>query len=335
MSKIPQCRSMNFSVYGGMLDRYKDSDDIRQSLEKNGLNGLEVILAGESDQGKIQPDMVNGVHLYFHIFWMDWWLGNYERLDEEFESREQWIEYFGGMDREVYLNALRSDLAYAEEVGAKYVVFHVSEVTLRESYVYQYRYTDEEVIDASLEVINMLLDEREYSFDFLVENLWWSGLTMKDAALTKKLVDGMHTEKKGILLDTGHYMNTNCELKTAEEGVAYLHEMLDRHEEQGLLPYFKGIHLHMSLSGEYVKKQRREWAENPLNFDEIPFYELYRLAYTHACDIDLHQPFLGEGVKELVERIDPQYITFELQPETREEYESYAQAQSRLLGYIK
>lgn len=335
MSKIPQCRSMNFSVYGGMLDRYKDSDDIRQSLEKNGLNGLEVILAGESDQGKIQPDMVNGVHLYFHIFWMDWWLGNYERLDEEFESREQWIEYFGGMDREVYLNALRSDLAYAEEVGAKYVVFHVSEVTLRESYVYQYRYTDEEVIDASLEVINMLLDEREYSFDFLVENLWWSGLTMKDAALTKKLVDGMHTEKKGILLDTGHYMNTNCELKTAEEGVAYLHEMLDRHEEQGLLPYFKGIHLHMSLSGEYVKKQRREWAENPMNFDEIPFYELYRLAYTHACDIDLHQPFLGEGVKELVERIDPQYITFELQPETREEYESYAQAQSRLLGYIK
>lgn len=335
MSKIPQCRSMNFSVYGGMLDRYKDSDDIRQSLEKNGLNGLEVILAGESDQGKIQPDMVNGVHLYFHIFWMDWWLGNYERLDEEFESREQWIEYFGGMDREVYLNALRSDLAYAEEVGARYVVFHVSEVTLRESYVYQYRYTDEEVIDASLEVINMLLDEREYSFDFLVENLWWSGLTMKDAALTKKLVDGMHTEKKGILLDTGHYMNTNCELKTAEEGVAYLHEMLDRHEEQGLLPYFKGIHLHMSLSGEYVKKQRREWAENPLNFDEIPFYELYRLAYSHACDIDLHQPFLGEGVKELVERIDPQYITFELQPETREEYESYAQAQSRLLGYIK
>lgn len=334
MSKIPQCRSMNFSVYGGMLDRYKDSDDIRQSLEHNGLNGLEVILAGESDQGKIQPDMVNGVHLYFHIFWMDWWLGNYDRLDEEFESREQWIEYYGGMDREVYLNSLRSDLDYAEKMGAKYVVFHVAEVTLRESYLYQYRYTDEEVINASLEVINTLLDERDYSFDFLVENLWWSGLTMKDAALTKKLLDGIHSEKKGILLDTGHYMNTNCELRTPEEGVSYLHEMLDRHEEMGLLPYFKGIHLHMSLSGEYVKKQRRDWEKNPMNFDEIPFYELFRLAYAHACAIDLHQPFLGEGVKELVERIDPQYVTFEFQPETREEYEREAQAQSRVLGYL-
>ena len=157
---------------------------------------------------------------------------------------------------------------------------------------------------------------------------------MKDAALTKKLIDGIHSEKKGILLDTGHYMNTNCELKTPEEGVAYLHEMLDRHEELGLLPYFKGIHLHMSLSGEYVKKQKKEWEENPMNFEEIPFYELFRLAYEHACFIDLHQPFIGEGVKELVERMNPSYVTFEFQPLTREEYESFAKAQSEILGYI-
>lgn len=335
MPKKPQYRSMNFSVYEGMLNRYRDSEDIRNACKKVGLNGLEVILAGESDQGKIHADMVNGVHLYFHIFWMDWWLGNYERLDEEFESREQWIEYYGGMDREVYLNSLRADLDYAEKMGAKYVVFHVAEVTLRESYIYQYRYTDEEVIDASLEVINTLLDEREYSFDFLVENLWWSGLTMKDAALTKKLVDGIHSERKGILLDTGHYMNTNCELKTPEDGVAYIHEMLDRHEELGLLDYFKGIHFHMSLSGEYVKKQKTEWEKNPMNFEEIPFYELFRLAYEHACFIDLHQPFIGEGVKELVERIDPQYITFEFQPDSRDEYEEYAMKQSKVLGYLE
>ena len=73
MQKIPECRSMNFSVYEGMLQRYKDSADIKKSYESRGLNGLEVIRAGESDEGKILPDMVNGVHLYFHIFWMDWW----------------------------------------------------------------------------------------------------------------------------------------------------------------------------------------------------------------------------------------------------------------------
>ena len=105
MQKIPECRSMNFSIYEGMLNRYKDSEDIRKSYESRGLNGLEVIRAGEPDEGKILPDMVNGVHLYFHIFWMDWWKGNYERLDQEFDSREQWLEYFGGMSRESYLNS--------------------------------------------------------------------------------------------------------------------------------------------------------------------------------------------------------------------------------------
>lgn len=334
MHTIPECRSMNFSIYEGMLKRYKDSEDIRQSYEVRGLNGLEVIRAGEPDKGMILPDMVNGVHLYFHIFWMDWWKGDYERLDKEFDSREQWIEYFGGMDRDSYLNSLRDDLAYAERVGAKYVVFHVSEVTLRESYVYKYRYTDKEVIDASLEVINALLDEKEYPFDFLVENLWWSGLTMKNVALTRHLLEGIHTERKGIMLDTGHYMNTTTQLKTAEDAVAYLNKMLDKYEKADMLHWFKGMHLQLSLGGEYVKKQRKEWREHSMDFDKIPFYELFQLAYDHACHIDLHQPFIGRGVKEFVERVNPKYVTLEYQQNSREEYERFVDVQSKLLGWV-
>lgn len=334
MQKIPECRSMNFSIYEGMLNRYKDSEDIRKSYESRGLNGLEVIRAGEPDEGKILPDMVNGVHLYFHIFWMDWWKGNYERLDQEFDSREQWLEYFGGMSRESYLNSLRDDLAYAEQVGAKYVVFHVSEVTLRESYIYKYRYTDKEVIDASLEVINTLLDEKEYPFDFLVENLWWSGLTLKNVRLTRRLIEGMHTQKKGIMLDTGHYMNTTTQLKTPEDAVAYLNKVIDKYEKAQMLHWFKGMHLQLSLGGDYVRKQRKEWREHPIDFDKIPFYELFRLAYDHACHIDLHQPFIGEGVREFVERVAPKYVTLEYQQNSREEYEQFVEAQSKILKWI-
>ena len=337
MNNLPECRSMNFSVYGGMLDRYKDSEDIKKACRKGGLNGLEVILTGESDQGKILPEMVNGVHMFFHIFWMDYWRGDYDRLDREFDSREQWVEYYGGQDREVYLDFLRRDLQYAEKMGAKYVVFHVSEVTLRESYVYQYKYTDEEVIDASLEVINTLLDEHEYPFDFLVENLWWSGLDMKTPALTRKLVEGIHSERKGIMLDLGHYMNTSSDLKTPEDAVSYIHAMLDAHEAEGIpiTDWIKGIHLQLSLGGEYVKKQKEDWKANPLDFEQYPFYELYQMAYAHACNIDLHQPFLGEGVKELIERINPRYVTEEFQQNSREEYEEFVDAQRKLLGYIR
>lgn len=334
MSNMPEYRSMNFSIYDGMLNRYKDSQDIMESIKKGGLNGLEVIRSGEPDQGKILPGMVNGVHLYFHIFWMDWWKGIHDRLDAEFDSRKQWVEYYGSEDGQAYIDALRADFEYAREMGAKYVVFHIGEVTLRESYVYEYRYTDEEVVDASIEVINAALDGKEYPFEFLVENMWWSGLSLKDETLTKRILDGIRHEKKGILLDTGHYMNTSTKLRTPEEAVAYLHEMIDRHEAAGLLSYFKGMHLQMSLGGEYVEQQKKEWAENPLDFDEIPFYELFRLAYTHANNIDLHRPFIGKGVRELIERIDPKYITFEFQPPTREEYEDWIETQGRELGYV-
>ena len=336
MKEIPRYRSMNFPVYSGMLNRFEDSDEIRNYYRQGGLNGLEVILAGESDQGKILPDMVNGVHLFFHIFWMDYWLGNYERLDREFDSREQWIDYYGGEDREAYLDFLRKDLAYAEEIGAKYVVFHVSEVTLRESFTYDYRYPDWKVIDTALEVINSVMTENQYSFDFLVENLWWSGLNLKNPGLTRRMIQGMDFPNKGIMLDLGHYMNTNSRLKTAEDAVAYLHRMIDKHEKAGfpITDWIKGIHLQMSLGGDYIRKQRREWKKDPMDFDSVSFYELYRIAYEHANRIDLHQPFLGQGVRELIERIDPKYVTFEFNQRSKEEYESFIIDQGRLLGYI-
>jgi len=263
---------MNFPVYAGMLDQFKDSNEIVNYYEQGGLNGLEVILAGESDQGKIRPDMVNGVHLFFHIFWMDFWLRDFERLDKEFDSREQWIEFYGGMDRDAYLAPFRKDLEYAEKIGDKYVVFHVSEVTLRESFVYHYKYT-------------------------------------------------------------------NCRLRTPEDAVTYLHHMLDRHEKIGfpITDWIKGIHLQMSLGGKYKMKQKHEWKnyKNRLNFDEILFYDLYTLAYQHAENIDLHQPFLGEGVKELIERMDPKYVTFEFKYKSKEEYARFIKDQGELLGYVE
>ena len=334
MSRMPECRSINFSIYEEKLSRYKDSEELKVFYEQAGLNGLEVIRAVESDYGKIRPGMVNGVHLYYHIFWVDWWKADYERLDAEFDSRKQWIDFYEGMDREVLLKKLRKDLEYAEAIGARYVVFHGSEVTLRESFLYEYRYTDEEVIDVCVELINTLLEERDYSFDFLVENLWWSGLNLKNISVTRKLMEGINSDKKGIMFDIGHYMNTNPELRSLEEALEYLHDMIQEYEQAGLLHFFKGVHLHSSLSGEYVKELKREWDDCSMDFEKIPFYELFRLASMHMHDIDRHEPFLHEGIRGLIEWIDPKYITYEFHKSGNKEYGELLKAQSRILGYI-
>lgn len=325
-------KSMNFPVYDEMQERYKDKADLISSYSKGGLNGLEIIMAGDRDENLITPDMVNGVHLFFHSFWMDFWLGNHDRLDKIFDSRQQWIEYYGGMEKEAYLKAIEKDLDYAHDIGAKYVVFHVSEVTPEETMTYKSIYSDDEVIEAALEVINSVLKDKPYTFDFLVENLWWAGFNLKNPEITKKLINGIEYPHKGILIDTGHAMNNNWDIKTPEEGVKYIHGLLDCHEREGvdITTWIKGMHLHMSLGGDCARRK----AEEGCDYSATPFYEQFRLSYAHAREIDQHIPFIAEGIKELVERINPDYLTMEFQPDTREEYEEYIERQAKALGYI-
>ena len=160
--------------------------------------------------------------------------------------------------------------------------------------------------------------------------------TVKSVALSFN--DYQEYEKKGIMLDLGHYMNTNTRLRTPGQAVDYLHRMLDLHEKKGVpvTDWIKGIHLQMSLGGSYTMKHKREWkkGKNRLNFDEIPFYELFRLAYEHVNNIDQHLPFLEEGVKELIRRIGPEYITFEFKQRSKEEYLQYITDQGKMLGYV-
>ena len=62
-------------------------------------------------------------------------------------------------------------------MGAEYVVFHEVQVAGEESFTYQMKHTNREVIDAAASFINELLDGQTYHFWFLMEILWWPCLT--------------------------------------------------------------------------------------------------------------------------------------------------------------
>ena len=321
-------RSMNFPLFTGMFSRFSGRDELEAYYRSGGLNGLEVIHCDEPIDPMVENDMINGVHLFFHLFWMDFWKEDYKELNRIFDSREQWIEYFGGETKDAYISRVRQDLAYAKSVGAKYVVFHVSESAPAECFSFRCKYSDEEVIDAAIEVINLLLDDSGYEFEFLMENLWWTGLNLKNPTLTKRLLDGIHYKKKGIMLDTGHYLNTNPDLKSGAEACMYLLKMYHDHEKAGLGSYFKGMHLQYSLSGEYVRG--REWEKEKWfqNFDKLPFYEKYRLTYEHAQKVDWHRPFLDSGIREVMDTIAPIYVTYEFKQNSKEQYLEWAKLQT-------
>lgn len=88
-------------------------------------------------------------------------------------------------------------------LDAAYVVFHVTDVSVEENYTYRWLHTNEEIIDAAAELINLLLGDAEWPFAFLVENQWWPGFTLTEPENTSCLLEGIRYPRKGILLDTG------------------------------------------------------------------------------------------------------------------------------------
>ncbi|KIR02470.1 hypothetical protein P261_01285 [Lachnospiraceae bacterium TWA4] len=285
--------TINMTAYSDDTDRYESAEDLRSFYKKFGCFGLELMPAYDMkpDPKIVEHDMIVGVHCRCLIDWIDL-------------SLEELVKHY------------KSDLDYAKEVGAEYVVFHISQTTYKENLIGRYSHTDEEIVDACCKLINALLDEQDYSFYFLMENLWYSGLTFKDPYIPIRLLNGVHYKKKGFMLDTGHYMNTNTTLRTPYDGLNSLYEMLEKNKT--IIPFIKGLHLHQSLSGEYVENFRKNL---PLLEDDIE--KLMAQAFEHVFKLDEHKPFAIPEVRELVKYINPDYVTYEYITRSREENEEF------------
>lgn len=292
---------MNFTSYEEDLNRYHSTEDLRRFYQQFGCSGLELMPVDKSPDAfssRMQPDMILGIHTCSIADWMN-------------------------LDTESVVEHYRKDLEYARKVGAEYVVFHVTQVSFQESLTYIPEHSDEEVIDCACQLINLLLDGQDYDFYFLMENLWWPGLNLKDPAITRRLLDNVHYEKKGLMLDTGHLLHTNLNLRSQKEAVLYLKKILNEHKE--FYPFIKGIHLQQSLTGEYVQ----EFIKNPPSPKADPD-ELFAQAFEHIFRIDRHLPFTAPGIKELVEEIAPLYLTYEYITSDRKQHEQYLREGSRI-----
>lgn len=300
--------TMNLTTLTDDTGRFTSCQDLRDFYQHFGCAGLELMPCDIRKDGQvlppsacpvIEPDMIIGVHARCINDWME-------------------------LDRPFLVEHYRRQLDYARDMQAEYVVFHVTQVDDEEGFTYRLKHSDEEVVLAACDLINALLDGQDYSFYFLMENLWWAGLNFKNPAVTRLLIENVHYEKKGLMLDTGHFLHTDHELKTQKEALSCLDAMLDTHRE--LLPYIKGIHLQQSLTGAYVK----EWLKQPHTLPEDP-KERFRQVYEHIFAIDKHLPFTDPGVKELIRRLDPLYVTYEYISHSREELAEFLEAGSRAL----
>lgn len=308
------------------VERYADGDDLRLFLKSHGLDGVELMpMGGDTDLHGIPADAVRGIHLPIRADWYDFWRGNEAALLREFGNLKTVEAFYGGTSPRVLVDGLRGNLELARRLHVKYVVFHVSNVTLRETVSYRPEHADENICAAAAEIINAALDGADCDFEFLMENLWWPGLTLTRPEITRDLLAAVRCPKKGIMLDTGHLMHTDLDLKTQREGIAYIERCLDKHG--ALCASIRGVHLHQSLTGAYVRKMLKR---APRLTGE--YWDDFGMVYRHILQIDRHLPFDDAGVRDMLRRIDPAYLTHEFITKDRAEHEDMLKRQERALS---
>lgn len=268
-------------------------------LTKHHLDGLEMMFCGDWNRKIYEQKYLKGAHLRFWPSWIDFWHEDRAELLRQFGSEENIKNWYGGLTREEWLERYRENIRLAVRSGAHYLVFHVGNVRVDELFSWQFHADNREVVQSTVELVNELSDVIPETTALLFENLWWPGLTLRDARQVEFLLEHVQHQNSGIMLDTGHLMNTNQELHSEQEGISYVLTVLKKLGSwQNVI---RGIHLHQSLSGAYVK-QSLQTATTDYSMQHV---------MDHVLKIDQHLPFTCHQAREIVEQVQPDYLVHE------------------------
>lgn len=314
---------MNLAIASYLFEEGFQSDynRIKVFLEDNKMDGLEVILYGDYDVDVMPDQMIYGHHLLYWPNWIDFWLGNSDVLMEQFEHEDNIEAYYGVKDRDGMIAYLRNEFELAKQMGVAYMVFHVSHVSFEEVFTFQHDYSDQDVLEISLELINEVFQGEGPLL--LFENLWWPGLTYLDKERTEWFLSQVSYDNKGLLLDVAHLMGTNSGINTVDDGIDYVHNVLD--DLGDTCNWIKAIHLSKTIAGPYLREDHSERLK--LYRDKEKFVDGFSTIYQHIQAIDGHQPFDDRRIMEVIDRLDPDYLVYEMSAKTVGELEGMIQEQ--------
>ena len=281
-------------------------EKLGRQLKEIGIDGLDGIWLPTEKDPSIPKDLLIGGHIVTTPDWLDFWRENEDELLRKFHSWENVIQYYGDDNgTKLSLHYLYS-LYDAIQNGAKFVSLEVYNVTYEECQSYEWRHDDYAVLDAAAELINMILQEAEPTFDFLIENSWWPGFRFTEPEKTEYLLSKIKFPRKGIMLNTSHLMNTNPDLRTQEEGVEYICSMLRAHGE--LAKSVLGLRLSQSLSGGFVRRLiQADKAFRPLS--GLPeFSQAEDIINHNIVIIDQRRPWTVPDAAEIVKAVTPKYL---------------------------
>lgn len=265
------------------------------------LDGIEQLIYDNNMILKYK-ELTIGVHLEYWSYWIDFWWNNQQRLDYIFESNEEKKHYYKAQNIYEWIEYIKKNITLALNLKPQYLVWHVSEANVQEIFTYNFYYNDRQVLLATSEVFNEVAKIIPDNVLILFENLWWPGLRLNSMENVVYFFEKLKHNNAGIMLDTGHLMNTNINLTSELEASIFIKDIVNNLGSFASL--IKGVHLNCSLSGQYQKK----FIEQQFKFCEFDKHRLWE----HIIKIDKHEIFQTKAPSFLIDYIQPQYVVHEL-----------------------
>ena len=304
-----------------------DWEEIQHFVVKNEMDGIELGLTLEYELSQIPKELIKGVHLSFYPMWLDFWKGNRAKLEALFESKEAIIRYYKGESPKDIVDSYRKQYERAKMLEVEYMVFHVSHVLPEDSFTYQFGYTDREVMEATIELVNQAFPIEEDGPLLLFENLWWPGLNYKDPELTKWFIEQIHYPNKGYLVDVSHLILNNNQIGTEREAYEYIRKTMEALGETK--KWIKGIHLNKALPKRYMQRDRSYLLKKYQQTQDSR--QKLSILKKHIHALDGHVPFDHPMAKKIVSCINPVYCVYETAPESRYELAYFIKKQNEAL----
>lgn len=293
--------------------------------KKYNFDGFEIIKFDlEKDSSKLK-DKIIGYHMRFFPMWLDIYLGKYNMIKEKFSDKMDRFYWCGGDTKEDVITYYKKDLQRAKELGVEYVVFHACYVDDDGSLTYQFPYTDKEVLEGVVSLINDIFKDEDFQFTLLLENLWWAGLKLNSKSELKLLLNKIEYKNIGFILDTSHMLNTNFNLKNLDEGIDYIIENIDKMEK--LKKYIYGVHLSWSLSGDYVSKMIEKHRKSQEEREKAK-----KKIYEYVGQIDYHYPFEDNRIMKVLNKLSLKWLVYEFLYYNDEELEEKVIKQEKIFS---
>jgi sugar phosphate isomerase/epimerase len=290
-------------------------------LQAYGMDGIELLMYRSEPYLQSFSDSTVGAHLRFWNSWLPLWYQDQETLLRIFKDTATIEKVYGGTKRAAWLLQMKRNIQAATLEKPEYLVMHVAEANREELFTYDFHYSDEKVLKTMARAFNKLADAIPDQVTVLFENLWWPGLRLTDPEAVAKFFELIERKNVGIMLDTGHLMNTNPDLTTEQEGIDYVCQTVKNLGATAKL--IKGLHLNCSLSGKYLKRALVKKPPQDLSAANC---------LKHVCALDQHHPFTDPAVQKILELVAPEYVVHELAHKDAKDYEKQLLIQLKTLG---